>query len=375
MKNSSQEWTVSFLLPTLRVGGGVREAIKLAKDLQDRGCAVQIITMWSHPAEGAATGLPVLHLLPSMPTKAGAWKDLPRIAYLLRKHLRRRTGTANRRNILFATHFSTLPFLFFVANRTRYVFVQDLEWTFVARGWKQHLLKSAILFFYRYTSLVVANQYLKKKLQEIGLLPLCETAIWALSDFSSKAPNVGRSFDFVMVLRDGAHKRLDLYMSLLALLRTCGSIRTACITPDENIATMAAPLTDRILLRPSVEEMRDLYSDTKVFLLLSDHEGFALPPLEAMASGCVPLCRDCGGVSAYMQGILANNIVPLSHNLDQIAERACALAGDELLLSQLSCAARNEFEAGLLRSQETRAESLTMLAQIFSDPEPNGEPL
>ena len=95
--------------------------------------------------------------------------------------------------------------------------------------------------------------------------------------------------------------------------------------------------------------MRAIYERTRVFLLLSEHEGFGLPPLEAMGSGCVPLCRDAGGVRAYMRGDLAENILPLALPAEGILKRAVALAHDENYLARLRMTAREIFDDGLER--------------------------
>lgn len=47
-------------------------------------------------------------------------------------------------------------------------------------------------------------------------------------------------------------------------------------------------------------EIANFYNSCNVFIFGSYEEGFGLPPLEAMASGCVVLSSDCGGVRTFL---------------------------------------------------------------------------
>lgn len=46
---------------------------------------------------------------------------------------------------------------------------------------------------------------------------------------------------------------------------------------------------------PSDEQVNELFNEATVFIQTSTHEGFALPPLEAMATGCAVVCTDAHG--------------------------------------------------------------------------------
>jgi glycosyltransferase involved in cell wall biosynthesis len=46
---------------------------------------------------------------------------------------------------------------------------------------------------------------------------------------------------------------------------------------------------------PSDEEVNELFNRATLFVQTSTHEGFALPPLEAMATGCPVVCTDAHG--------------------------------------------------------------------------------
>jgi glycosyltransferase involved in cell wall biosynthesis len=51
--------------------------------------------------------------------------------------------------------------------------------------------------------------------------------------------------------------------------------------------------------RPSDEQVNRLLNEAAMFVQTSRHEGFCLPPLEAMAAGCPVVCTDAGGNRDY----------------------------------------------------------------------------
>ena len=254
------------------------------------------------------------------------------------------------------SHYVTYALAPFVAGERLWFFVQDLEWTFVPprlRG----LLRRFILATLTRGRTLAANSYLAASLVRHRVPVAATIPIWASPIFSGVTDR-HRDIDIVLVMRRGAHKRIDLARCVLALRRQHHPhVRMAVITPNDEFAEMV--LDDpgvELLLRPEPEEMRALYERTRVFLLLSEHEGFGLPPLEAMGSGCVPLCRDAGGVRAYMRGVLENNLLPLSLDAGDILDRAVALSRDEPRLARLRTAARRIFEEGLERAAQRPAD-------------------
>ena len=235
----------------------------------------------------------------------------------------------------------------------------------MAEGLLRRLLRKFILLTYKHSHVVTANSYLEDYFATQGVLSVGQTSLWAEECWSNGNSQETRSIDVVMVLRRGHVKRLDMYLDLLGRMKERGII-CAVITPDGDLYHQITELANTRLLCPSVDEMVAIYRRSKVFLLLSDSEGFALPPLEAMGSGCVPLCRDSGGPRIYMQGPLAANLVPLQATVDEILHRFEILLTNKQQLSRLSIEARRIFTAGLAGSRVKREECMRKLMDIFT---------
>jgi glycosyltransferase involved in cell wall biosynthesis len=262
---------------------------------------------------------------------------------------------------LVTTHYSTLPFGWFAPRLRRYCFLQDEEWLFVPDGMTRRILRSFILFCCASSRVVTSNEYISARISSAGIHPEAEARIWASSLFESKEVSRDRSIDIAMLLRHGSIKRLDLYLQLLHSAGKKGR-QFAVITCEDDIAETASKSAAVCLLRPSDEEMKTLYERSKLFVLLSDREGFGLPPLEAMGSGCVPVCRDSGGIRCYMKGPLKENVIPLDSPVEIVWERLDSLLADPRHLSDLSDMARTIFAEGARAAVEARSVALTLLS-------------
>lgn len=334
-----------IVVPSLKISGGNREALRLASDLMRDGHAASILTMWASP-HAMAPSTPVERLSSWSPRALSAPAELPVLIHRFSRWLKlSRRGREARPDALIFTHYATLPLALSVPRDRRFFFVQDLEWNFVGSGIASRLLRLLVLSIYRTGRVISANSYLTKALSGEGLSVAVEAPIWADPSFAGDVDGL-RDIDFVMVLRKGAHKRLDLYLDLIARAVRAGR-RVAAITPEDDIAAQIGGTVAECLVRPSVPQMQQLYARSKCFVHLSEHEGFGLPPLEAMGSGCVPLCRDSGGVQAFMKGEpLSNLLIPLATRPDEFFERAQALVDDVVALARLRAEAKAVFDAG-----------------------------
>lgn len=335
------------VVPSSKISGGNREAFRLAEDLIKQGCEVAVLSMW-RTYHGMDSSLSIEQLSGWTARRNLALIQLPllvaKFICWLRSHT---TNSSDSRWRFLFTHYATFPLSRLVRAEQRFYFVQDLEWRFVGNRFLSWLLRKAILHFYRRGKLISANAYLSLALRELGLPVLLEAPIWADPAFATETVEE-RDIDFVMMLRKGAHKRLDLYREFINKAKRHGGFKLGLISPDDDIITAFSDRGAVSLLRPSLPEMRALYSRSKCFIHLSDHEGFGLPPLEAMGAGCVPLCRDSGGVRAFMNSDgLGSLLLPATMGIDEIFERAVSLIAAPIQLRALEKIARSAFLKGL----------------------------
>jgi hypothetical protein len=340
-----------LVVPSMKISGGNHEALRLVADLQQAGTLV--ISMWDspHPMESP---VPVVHLSSWAPNVIRAAVDLIPLMLRFAQWLSGfgRSGKEKPTKFIF-THYSTLPLAFLVPKRMRFFFVQGVEWRFTSNPFTSSLLKRIIFAAYRSGQIITANRFLTGQMEVAGLTVAGEMPIWAAAKFRTM-PSECRDIDYVMVLRKGEVKRLDLYRDFIARA-VLQNRRIGVITPEDEVSAEFAPVSSHILLRPTAEQMRDLYARSRCFIHLSDHEGFGLPPLEAMGAGCVPVCRDSGGIRAYLcSGFVSKLVFPKTLQPDQFFSEAEKLIGNASLLVQYSQEVQRIFDAGLIASKNIR---------------------
>jgi glycosyltransferase involved in cell wall biosynthesis len=341
----------------------VIEALRLAEDLQKRNVPVTVLVLWRCEHEVACPNLPLLFLSSfktTDPAKPLQYLSLLARFVLLTGHDMLRGD--RRWHALFLTHFSTFPFGWLTPWARRFCFNQDIEWMFVPAGLRRAFLRWFILTTSRRSRVVTTNSYVDGLYREQGIQSIGQTAIWARSEWLLAEQAVPRDFDVVMLVRRGHMKRLDLYCSVMERLNADG-IRTVAIAPDPDIHATVLPLASKAVLRPTDEELRAIYQRSRIFLLLSDTEGFALPPLEAMGAGCIPLCRDCGGPRCYLDGPFAANLIPLNAGAGEISAQVKALLADPARLTAQSAQSQARFAQGLTESQRQRSLCMDVLVQ------------
>ncbi|MGV8934019.1 MAG: glycosyltransferase family 4 protein [Gallionellaceae bacterium] len=91
-------------------------------------------------------------------------------------------------------------------------------------------------------------------------------------------------------------------------------------------------------------ELRKFYRDCDIFLSLSVSEGFSLPTLEAMASGCVVICTNSGGLTDFTIDKI-NAIILTERSAIDVIDALVELSSQPNMLSDLSAMARETAQA------------------------------
>lgn len=363
------EGNVLLVLPSMRISGGVIEAVRLASELVDRGLAVSVLSLWRHTTElnlidsFARLSVPVTYLSNVPAGEGSAFVDFFRLLPRYFWHLRTTRKQKGSDSVVIMTHYSTLPFGLFSAKRRRICFVQDEEWLFVRPGILRFTLRSMILFFFNRSRIVTSNPYITRRFVSFSIVPVAEARIWADDEYGDANVNGNRPIDVVMVLRHGSVKRLDLYLQFLLESKRVG-VRSRVITCEQDIGEIVSKMGVSCSLRPTNLEMRSIFEQSKIFVLLSEREGFGLPPLEAMGAGCVPFCRNSGGVQSYMVDALAENLLPLDMPVDEIVRRVGLLLEHPRRLVKLSTEARRIFLTGRAETKQARSHALDVIEMI-----------
>lgn len=356
---------IQLVLPSLKVSGGNFEAINLAVDIEISGSAVDIVSMWLSPHAVPLRHQKMYALSNWRPSILHAFIQLPLIAWRFRRLVR--ADNSQSCDWIF-THYATIPLALLVPKNRRWFFVQDLEWQFLKSNLLSRLLKHVMLWVYGRSQLIAANAYLERALEVEDLSVRAVAPIWADPIFDQTVAD-SRDIDILLVLRKGARKRLDLYLTAIGWFSAeAPALRVAVITTEDEIYNSVQDKVSECHLRPKGRQaMAELYCRSKILIHLSDHEGFALPPLEAMGCGCVPICRDSGGPQAYMNDPLDTLLRPQHETLGDILTIAVELLKDPKRWQHLSAGAKRNFKEGTHLPQQRSVLFAGLFSRALSD--------
>ena len=175
-------------------------------------------------------------------------------------------------------------------------FVQDIETSYYPdHEHARHAVLDSYRPEFRYMTISSWN---RERLRELGLdAELIPPGI-DLQTFRPRA-DVARREDMVLALgRANPLKNLPLTLAAWKALKSrpeIGRRPELCLFGIEPELARGEGEGVRYVDSPDDEQVNELFNQATVFVQTSTHEGFALPPLEAMATGAAVVCTDAHG--------------------------------------------------------------------------------
>jgi GT2 family glycosyltransferase len=170
-------------------------------------------------------------------------------------------------------------------------FVQDIETSYYPDDERtRHAVIDSYRPEFRYMTI---SEWNRERLRELGLEAELIPPGIDLDTFRG-LPQSRRREDLVLALgRSNPLKNLPLTIAAWRRLRATVPAAELCLFGHE--PELADEPGMRHVESPSDEGVNELFNEATVFVQTSTHEGFALPPLEAMATGCAVVTTDAHG--------------------------------------------------------------------------------
>jgi glycosyltransferase involved in cell wall biosynthesis len=174
------------------------------------------------------------------------------------------------------------------------------------------------------TKIAIAR-WIINKLEELG-----ETALGPLGnaidpeEFYLEANIKNRPNDVVVIYHHMNVKGPKDIIAILKQLKKRQNISAVLVSSRKPVHRI--PSWVKIVIRPSLKELRTLYNSSKIFMHTSHSEGWGLPVMEAMACGCAVAAYANEGVSEFLtdkqNALLAEvgNTIELTLNIIRLLE-------------------------------------------------------
>jgi len=265
---------VIYVTEDTGVGGGHRDIFEHLNRLQERGHEVALYTLGDEPR----------------------WFPLQAPVHSFEDYDELLAELAEQDAIKVATWWNTSAPVWraSVLRGIPVYFVQDIETSYYPDDERtRHAVLDSYRPEFRYMTISSWN---RERLRELGLdAELIPPGI-DLETFRPRA-DVQRRADMVLALgRTNPLKNLPLTLDAWRALgqsAALGERPELCLFGIE--PELAGETGMSYVEFPSDEQVNELFNEATVFVQTSTHEGFALPPLEAMATGGAVVCTDAHG--------------------------------------------------------------------------------
>lgn len=306
-RGEEERLRIVYVTEDTGIGGGHRDVFEHLSRLTDRGHDVALYTLGEPPD----------------------WFELRAPVHSFADYDALVAALAPLEAIKVATWWMTaLPvFRASVARGIPVYFVQDIETSYYPDHENaRHAVLDSYRPEFRYMTISAWN---RERLRELGLdAELIPPGI-DLDAFRAR-PEIARREDMVLALgRSNPLKNLPLTLDAWrALAEPRPELCLFGIEPE-----LATDTGMRYVRSPSDQQVGELFCQATVFVQTSTHEGFALPPLEAMATGAAVVCTDAHGNRDFcVDGV--NCLMP-EPDVRSVAAALTRLLGDPELRARL----------------------------------------
>jgi GT2 family glycosyltransferase/glycosyltransferase involved in cell wall biosynthesis len=311
---------ITYVTEGTGIGGGHRDIFEHLNRLQERGHEVSLYTLGEQPD----------------------WFDLRVPVHSFEYYDELVDALAPLDAIKVATWWNTAAPVWqaSVLHGIAVYFVQDIETSYYPDDERtRHAVIDSYRPEFRYMTISSWN---RERLRELGLdAELIPPGI-DLENFRP-LPQVQRREDMVLAIgRTNPLKNLPLTLDAWRTLDALGTDGDGnggsgverpelCLFGIE--PELASDPGMRHVQAPSDEQVNELFNEATVFIQTSTHEGFALPPLEAMATGCAVVCTDAHGNRDFC--VDGENCLMPEPNPDAVGAALARLLGDPGLRERL----------------------------------------
>lgn len=197
----------------------------------------------------------------------------------------------------------------------------------------------------RFDAIVVRGETAARFVTDRALNAICAAIPGAVDVLPAATPVVRAEFDLICVGRLVDVKRVDRALEIIAALQQIRRTVRAAIVGDGPLMealrqrARVLGLIDAVAFLGRREDVAELLTRSRAFLLTSSNEGLSIAALEAMASG-LPLISPCVG---DMGVVLEDRMTGLTIDADEpdaAAKKIDALLHDEAGRSAMGTAAR-----------------------------------
>jgi GT2 family glycosyltransferase len=332
---------IAYVTEGTGIGGGHRDIFEHLNRLQERGHEVSLYTLGEQPD----------------------WFDLRAPVHSFEYYDELVEALAPLDAIKVATWWNTASPVWqaSVLRGSPVYFVQDIETSYYPDDERtRHAVIDSYRPEFRYMTISSWN---RERLRELGLdAELIPPGI-DLENFRP-LPEVERRGDMVLAIgRTNPLKNLPLTLDAWRTLERRPELCLFGIEPE-----LASEPGMRHVQAPSDEQVNELFNEASVFIQTSTHEGFALPPLEAMATGCAVVCTDAHGNRDFC--VDGENCLMPEANPDAVGAALARLLDDPGLRERLG---RAGIETAKPYAWETRIDALEQFFEQVA--RPSAEPL